>query len=122
MYQSAIVQCSTAFAIAAMSHAMHARYHPFKDTLLNQMQHMCLFATAIAFVGNLSYQCVANSNGPGGEASSKNIVKWFITAMFVTAILTVLVMGLIAAKRAFNEYNDIMLGKRQAKKKAEEDR
>ena len=122
MYQSAIVQCSTAFAISVMSHAMHAAYHPFKDTLLNQMQHMCLFATTIAFVGNLSYQCVANSTGPGGEQKSKGLVKWFITAMFVVAIFTILIFGVRAAKRAFDEYNDVMLGKRQAKKKAEEDR
>merc|ERR1712072_398891 len=114
LYQSAIVQCSAAFSISIMSWAMHSSFKPFKSSRLNMLQHWCLFATSIAFVGNLSYQCVANSTD--GEASSKGIVKWFITFMFTGAIIRVLTGGLQETMSAWKNYEDIMLGKRQEKK------
>ena len=113
LYQSAIVQCSMAFAIAVMSWAMHSSYKPFKSGRLNMLQHWCLFATAIAFVGNLAYQCTANSTT---ESTSKGIVKWFITFMFAGAIIRVLVGGVQETLSAWKNYEDIMLGKRQEKK------
>jgi len=114
LYQSAIVQCSAAFAISIMSWAMHSSFKPFKSSRLNLLQHWCLFATAIAFVGNLAYQCVANSTD--GEASSKGIVKWFITFMFAGSIIRVLIGGIQETLSAWKNYEDIMLGKRQEKK------
>ena len=118
LYQSAIVQCSAAFSISVMSWAMHSSFKPFKSDRLNLLQHWCLFATAIAFVGNLAYQCTANSTD--GEASSKGIVKWFITFMFAGAIIRVLIGGIQETLRAWKNYEDIMLGKRQEKKLAAE--
>ena len=114
LYQSAIVQCSAAFSISIMSWAMHSSFKPFKSSRLNMLQHWCLFATSIAFVGNLAYQCVANSTD--GEASSKGIVKWFITFMFAGAIIRVLTGGIQETMSAWKNYEDIMLGKRQEKK------
>lgn len=113
LYQSAIVQCSMAFSIAVMSWAMHSSYKPFKSGRLNMLQHWCLFATAIAFVGNLAYQCTANSTS---ESTSKGIVKWFITFMFAGAIIRVLIGGVQETLSAWKNYEDIMLGKRQEKK------
>jgi hypothetical protein len=118
LYQSAIVQCSAAFALSVMSWAMHSNYKPFKSDRLNLLQHWCLFATSIAFIGNLAYQCTANSTE--GEASSKGIVKWFITFMFMGAILRVLIGGCQETMRAWKNYEEIMLGKRQEKKLAAE--
>jgi hypothetical protein len=113
LYQSAIVQCSMAFSIAVMSWSMHASFKPFKSGRLNLLQHWCLFATAIAFVGNLAYQCTANSTT---ESTSKGIVKWFITFMFAGAILRVIFGGIQESLSAWKNYEDIMLGKRQEKK------
>merc|ERR1712166_1498054 len=93
---------------------MHSSFKPFKSSRLNMLQHWCLFATSIAFVGNLAYQCVANSTD--GEASSKGIVKWFITFMFAGAIIRVLTGGIQETMSAWKNYEDIMLGKRQEKK------
>ena len=120
LYQSAIVQCSLAFAISVMSHAIHSRYKPYKQSLHNKIEHVCLFAISIAFVGNLAYQCTANSKD--GEQDSKGIVKWFITFIFAAAVLMALIGGIIGAKRSYNDYNKIMSGKRDEKKRKEEER
>lgn len=71
-------------------------------------------------MGNLAYQCTANSKD--GEAQSKGIVKWFITFMFATAVLMALIGGLIGAKRSYKDYNAIMSGRRADKKRKEEER
>jgi hypothetical protein len=120
LYQSAIVQCALAFAISVMSHAFHSRFKPYKQSLHNKIEHVCLFAISIAFVGNLAYQCTANSKD--GEAKSKGIVKWFITFIFATAVLMALIGGIIGAKRSYKDYNAIMSGKRAEKKRKEEER
>ena len=120
LYQSAIVQCALAFAISVMSHAIHSSFKPYKQSLHNKIEHVCLFAISIAFVGNLAYQCTANSKD--GEAKSKGIVKWFITFIFASAVLMALIGGLIGAKRSYKDYNAIMSGKRAEKKKKEEER
>lgn len=120
LYQSAIVQCSLAFAISVMSHAMHSSFKPYKQSLHNKIEHVCLFAISIAFVGNLAYQCTANSKD--GEQASKGIVKWFITFIFATAVLMALIGGIIGAKRSYKDYNAVMSNKRAERKKKEEER
>jgi hypothetical protein len=115
LYQSAIVQCALAFAISVMSHAIHSSFKPYKQSLHNKIEHVCLFAISIAFVGNLAYQCTANSKD--GEAKSKGIVKWFITFIFASAVLMALIGGLIGAKRSYKDYNAIMSGKRAERKR-----
>merc|ERR1712178_385821 len=90
MYQYAIVQCTLAFVIAILSHSMHALYSPFRISLLNKIQHCCLFATSVAFVGNLAFQCAVNN-----KMAEDNFEETFIRNTLVYTFVGVLFLAFI---------------------------
>jgi len=125
LYQLAIVQCTLAFVIAIMSHSMHALYSPFRIPLLNKIQHCCLFATSIAFVGNLAFQCAVN-NKLAEDNFEEMVIRDLLVYTFVGAIFLAFIGTCIAVSRSIKKYNITMAEKakeeklkREAKRKKE---
>ena len=119
LYQYAIVQCTLAFIIAIMSHSMHASYSPFRISLLNKIQHCCLFATAVAFVGNLAFQCAVN-NKDADDKTEEIIIRAMLLYSFAGAIFLAMCGGLISVSRSLKKYNKIMKEQEIKRKKARE--
>merc|ERR1712072_1028218 len=119
LYQLAIVQCTLAFVIAIMSHSMHALYSPFRIPLLNKIQHCCLFATSIAFVGNLAFQCAVN-NKDADDKTEEIIIRAMLLYSFAGAIFLAMCGGLISVSRSLKKYNKIMKEQEIKRKKARE--
>merc|ERR1711871_584964 len=121
LYEYAIVQCTLAFIIAIMSHSMHALYSPFRISLLNKIQHCCLFATAVAFVGNLAFQCAVN-NKDKDDNFEELVIRGALLYSFGGAIFLAMCGGLISVSRSLRKYNKIMKEQQIKRKRAKEQR
>jgi len=121
MYQYAIVQCTLAFVIAILSHSMHALYSPFRINLLNKIQHCCLFATSVAFVGNLAFQCAVN-NKMAEDNFEETFIRNTLVYTFVGALFLAFLGTMLAVSRSVRKYNVIMKEKKLERKKKREAR
>jgi hypothetical protein len=119
MYQYAIVQCTLAFVIAILSHSMHALYSPFRINLLNKIQHCCLFATSVAFVGNLAFQCAVN-NKMAEDNFEETFIRNTLVYTFVGALFLAFLGTMLAVSRSVRKYNVIMKEKKLERKKKRE--
>jgi len=119
MYEFAIVQCTIAFIIAIMSHSMHASYSPFRISLLNKIQHCCLFATSVAFVGNLAFQCAVN-NKDKDDNFEELVIRGALLYSFGGAIFLAMCGGLVSVSRSLRKYNKIMKEQEIKRKRARE--
>ena len=98
---------------------MHASYSPFRISLLNKIQHCCLFATAVAFVGNLAFQCAVN-NKDADDKTEEIIIRAMLLYSFAGAIFLAMCGGLISVSRSLKKYNKIMKEQEIKRKKARE--
>ena len=100
---------------------MHASYSPFRISLLNKIQHCCLFATAVAFVGNLAFQCAVN-NKDADDNFEELVIRAALIYSFGGAIFLAMCGGLVSMSRSLKKYNKIMKEQEIKKKRAKEQR
>merc|ERR1711871_1880987 len=85
--------------------------------LLNKIQHCCLFATSIAFVGNLAFQCAVN-NKLAQDNFEEMVIRDLLVYTFVGAIFLAWIGTCIAVSRSIKKYNITMAEKAKLKKEA----
>jgi len=99
LYHLPRIQISVAVVLSVIFHLIHAKVHPFRSDVSNNIEYASLFSTELTFVGALAAATSVDKNTSG------RIIAYVIVSLTIITLLYALIMTIQVLVKDFRHFN-----------------